>query len=268
MSIIASVKVQDGIALGCDSATQISGTDPQGNVGVLKVYENARKLFRFQNLPVGILTYGIGNTGPKSIYTILREFNKEYTPEEKLYTIKDISNELLKFIKEFYNDFFKSLPIEKKPVLGIYIAGYSADNPLGEEWEFRLPTDKEARQVRPAEKTGASWRGVGVPFTRLFYGYDPRAIGALVKSGFDEEKVRNVFKPYQAAVIFDGMPVKDAVNLTKFILRTTIGLNSFEIGAPSCSEPIQVAVINAADGFNWTDDRPILYHKGGNYDKF
>ena len=37
MSIVACVKVQDGIALGCDSATQISGRDPQGNIGVLKV---------------------------------------------------------------------------------------------------------------------------------------------------------------------------------------------------------------------------------------
>ncbi len=261
MSIVACVKVRDGIALGCDSATQISGKDPKGNIVVLKVYENARKLFRFQNLPVGILSYGIGNLGPKSIQTILTEFNKEYTPSKKDYTVKEISNQLLKFINKLYNEVFRSQPSKEKPVLGIYIAGYSADSPLGEEWEIRIPIDKEAKQVRSAEKTGASWRGIDAPFTRLYFGYDPRAINVLVKSGFDEKKVRNIFKAYQAAVIFDGMPVVDAVNLIKFILRTTIGLNSFEVGAPSCSEPIQVAIINAADGFNWTNDRPILYQK-------
>ena len=268
MSIVACVKVQDGIALGCDSATQISGRDPQGNIGVLKVYENARKLFRFQELPVGILTYGIGNIGAKSIQTILREFNKEYSPNVENYTVEEISNQLLDFIVKLYNEIFESQPVAKRPVLGIYVAGYSSNKPLGEEWEFRIPVDKKAKQVRPAEKTGASWRGIEIPFTRLYFGYDPRAIIDLVKSGIDEKKVRDVFKAYQAAVVFDGMPVKDAVNLIKFVLRTTIGLNSFEIGAPSCSEPIQVAVINAADGFNWTDDRPILYHKGGNYDNF
>ncbi len=261
MSIVACVKVQDGIALGCDSATQISGKDSQGNIGVLKIYENARKLFRFQKLPVGILSYGIGNIGPKSIQTILREFNKEYSPDQGNYTVEEISNQVLKFIGELYNEAFASQPLEKQPVLGIYVAGYSAGKPLGEEWEFRIPTDKEARQVRPDENTGASWRGVQAPFTRLYFGYDPRAINDLVKSGFDEEVVRNAFKAYQASVIYDGMPVKDAVNLIKFILRTTIGLNSFEVGAPSCSEPIQVAVINAVDGFNWTTDRPILYQK-------
>ena len=37
MSITACVKVYDGIALGSDSATQVTGRDPQGNISVLKI---------------------------------------------------------------------------------------------------------------------------------------------------------------------------------------------------------------------------------------
>ena len=99
MSIVACVKVQDGLVLGCDSTTQISGRDPAGNVGVLKVYQNAEKLFKIEGLPVGILTYGTGNIGPKSIRTIIREFekNKSYA-DDKEYGIEDISNELLNYL--------------------------------------------------------------------------------------------------------------------------------------------------------------------------
>jgi len=38
MRILACMKVLDAIVLGCDSATQITGKDPSGNIGVLKVY--------------------------------------------------------------------------------------------------------------------------------------------------------------------------------------------------------------------------------------
>lgn len=55
---------------------------------------------------------------------------------------------------------------------------------------------------------------------------------------------------------YDGMAVKDALNLAKFILHTTIILSSFEIGAPSCSEPIQTAVIDESS-FEWID-KPTL----------
>ena len=50
--------------------------------------------------------------------------------------------------------------------------------------------------------------------------------------------------------MYDGMPVQDAINFVKFILKTTIDYVSFEIGPPSCSEPIQTSVINE-EGFNW-----------------
>ncbi len=119
MSIVACVKVQDGIALGCDSATQISGKDSQGNIGVLKVYENARKLFCFQDFPIGILSYGIGNIGSKSIQTILREFDKSYVPDKRTFTVQDVSNSLLKFINKIYEEGLTPQNTKQPPLLGI-----------------------------------------------------------------------------------------------------------------------------------------------------
>ena len=253
MTIVASVKVHDGIALGCDSATQIQGKDPTGNVSVLKIYQNARKLFRFQDLPIGILVYGIGNIGVKSIRTILREFNKEnpISPESS-YTVQGAADALLQFMRQKYDENFKTYKPDEKPTLGVFVAGYSKDASLGEEWEFQLPDDNSARIPRPNDDFGASWRGLAIPFTRLYFGKDPRAIDELIQNGVDEDLINKVFGKYQTPVVYPGMPLKDAVNFVRFILNTTIGLNSFEIGAPSCSEPLQVAVIEE-NKFKWID---------------
>lgn len=261
MSIVACVKVQDGIALGCDSATQISGMDQHGNIGILKVYQNAIKLFHLPNLPVGILSYGIGNIEKKSIRTLIREFSKEktYSPKEK-FTISGIANDLLVHTRSHYSQEFRALPDPQKPSLGMFVAGYSFGQSLGEEWEFVLPADNEARVVRPPEQFGSSWRGMSLPFTRLYFGKDPRGIKEIESLGVSSEKIDQVFAKYRGAVIYDGMPVKDAVNFVRFILKTTIGFTSFEIGPPSCSEPIHVAVIDPEKGFKWVD-KPLLWQK-------
>jgi len=258
MSIVASVKVQDGIALGCDSATQITARDPQGNIGVLKIYQNAKKLYNFgKDVPLGVLTYGIGNIGAKSIRTIIKEFEKEHKfSPNKAYQVKNFAKNLLGFMKKAYEEEYSSIPSDEKPLLGLFIAGYSSNSSSGEEWEFTIPKDEKAKPLRPKEIFGSSWRGVSIPFTRLYYGHDPRATQEIQAIGVSADKLKKVYEKYKTSIIYDGMPVKDAINLVRFILHTTIGLQSFEIGAPSCSEPIQTAVIDE-DGFKWID-KPTL----------
>jgi len=251
MTIIASVKVQDGIALGCDSATQVSGRDPEGKIGVFKVYQNAKKLFQFGNLPLGLLTYGIGNIGKKSIRTVIREFEKGYDfSSNKAYQVKDVAEELLGFMQNAYDKEYLQLDKENQPALGFFISGYSSNSSLGEEWEFVIPAQKEVKLVRPKEQFGSSWRGIAVPFTRLYHGFDPRAINELQESGVSADIIKRLKENYGAKIIYDRMPIKDALNFVEFILKTTIGLSSFEIGAPVCSEPVQIAVIDE-DGFEW-----------------
>ncbi len=250
MSIVASVKVQDAIVLGSDSATQIWGSIPGGQQGVLKVYENAQKLFPLKKLPIGILSYGMGNIGPKSIDTIIREFSKtnNYSTGES-YTIENIAKDLSKYISSLHSDLYDELAVEKRPQLGIFIAGYSSNESLGEEWEFNIPTMESPRKVRPKGKYGSSWRGVSLPFSRLYFGHDPRFTREIVPEDKLEE-TKLVLDKYRTNVMYDGMPVQDAINFVKFILKTTIDYVSFEIGPPSCSEPIQTSVINE-EGFYW-----------------
>jgi len=255
MSIVACVKVYDGIVLGADSASQITGQDPQGRMGVLKVYENARKLFRFLDFKVGILSYGIGNIGKKFIDTLLREFKRESREQRSFdpadYNVRGIAQGLYDFFIAKYNEQFQPIPDAQRPPLGFYVAGYSSGSTDGEELEFLIPRANGLKEVRPANAFGASWRGAGIPFTRLYYGFDPRVNDKLIEAGVNENTIKQACDPFKAQVIYDGMPVSEAVKFVEFILKTTIGLVSFEVGAPVCSEPIHIGVINSETGFQW-----------------
>ena len=245
MTICAGVKVREGLILGTDSMTQIWGQDQSGNLGVIKTYANAQKLFQVAALPIGLMTYGIGNLGPRSIQGLINDFNRTDRRDQ---SVKSVTLELFNFIKPEYD---ACTGDASRPPLGFYVAGYSPEESLPEEWEFVLPKDEGILRVRPEDKVGASWRGSDIPFTRLYKGYDPRMLGDLLKHGVKKKVIDSVIKNYESPVAYDGMPVQDAINFVGFILRTTIGVASFEVGPPGCGGPLQLAVILPERGFVW-----------------
>jgi len=226
--------------------TQIWGHDPAGRPGPVKTYSNARKLFQVNDLSIGVMTWGIGNLGARSAQSLLREFGS-ILPKER--DVQSVAEALYKFFNSGYKDHFGDA---SEATMGFYVAGYAPDAPLAEEWEFNLPQDEEIRQVRPGEMFGSSWRGVGLPFTRLYFGRDPRILHDLKTKGVPEEVIDEVANRYTTPVNYDSMPVQDAINFVKFILETTIGVAAFELGpAPACGGPLQIATVLPDDGFNW-----------------
>jgi hypothetical protein len=257
MTICASVKVRDGLVLGTDSMTQIWGHDMSGNRGIVKAYSNARKLFPICELPIGAITYGIGNLGPRSVQGFIRDFNSSYSGRDD---VESVSQELYDFFNRAYRDQFGDTPGAR---LGFFVAGYSPDQPFPEEYEFQFPQDQEIQRVRPIDQFGASWRGVQLPFTRLYKGYDPRVIEDLKNIGVSEEAVREIVQKYESPVVYDGMPVQDAVNFTVFILETTIGLATLELGVPSCGGPLQIATVLPEAGFKWIKEPTLTVTVNG-----
>src|SRR5439155_10050099 len=95
-------------------------------------------------------------------------------------------------LAQAYDGQFGQLPPEQKPVLGIFVAGYSPGAALAEEWEFALPADPAPKPARPATHFGASWRGIILPFLRLYTGFDPRIQARLVQLGVAQAVVDQV----------------------------------------------------------------------------
>jgi ATP-dependent protease HslVU (ClpYQ) peptidase subunit len=64
MSIIVSLKINDGVVMAADSATTFA---------IGQIYENANKIVNLiKGLPIGVMTCGSGGAGNASITTLLR----------------------------------------------------------------------------------------------------------------------------------------------------------------------------------------------------
>ncbi len=149
--------------------------------------------------------------------------------------------------------------------MGFLIAGYEPKQPLGDEYEFLLPAGT-VKAVRLNTQMGASWRGIDRPFSRLMFGIDPALRRELPASGIPQNIIDTLFQPerWSLKMIFDAMPIQDAINYCEFILNTTIGATEFEVGAPACGGPLQVAVVRPGNlGFRWIA-APELRLRGGN----
>lgn len=265
MSIVASVKVYDGIVIGAESMTQLLANvqTPGAPAGVvqpaihIKSYSNAQKIFQIADLPVGVLVYGGGNIGSRSMESFVHEFSQQEQtlPEAQAdRSVQAIANRLYTFMRGHYDPVFASLPEPQRPAIGFYIAGYSPNQHLGAEWEFVLPQAQQAVRAREDNVVGASWRGISVPFTRLLFGADPRLdqvlAGLNVPAATIAQFRQQVNTQLMSRVAFDGMPIQDAIGFCKFIIETTIGAATYEIGNPSCGGPINIAVIKR-NRFEW-----------------
>ena len=264
MTIIASVKSKDGIVLATDSMSQIGSRNQEGKISIVKTYCNAKKLFRIRELPIGVMSYGLGNMGARSIENLILEFSRElgkYAKEP--HTVKSVSLGLYQFVKEQYDSVFKEIPEEDRRKflrLGFFICGYSPSKLLAEEYEFELPISAEIKQVRPPDLFGTSWRGIGAPFSRLFNGFDPRIAQAMKEVGITEDVIKKVLgeNRWRMPIVYEHMPIQDAVDFAVFILETTIGTVTYESSpAPSCGGALQVAVVLPDKGWQWIKEPQI-----------
>ena len=273
MSVIATVKVYDGIVLGAESMTQLT-QNVNGQAQWVKSYENAQKLFQVANLPVGVLTYGGGNIGKRSIESFVHQFSRaeQARAQDRLVNnqplesvdVEEISRRFFVFMNERHASAFGQIAREQQPVIGFIVAGYSQDQPLASEWEFILPNDTDIRRVRQQEEVGGSWRGVWAPFTRLLFGADPSLEQRLVTAGAtpaEIQRFKTVMQQVGTVVAFDGMPLQDAIGFCRFIIQTTIGWCTYAIGAAMCGGPVKLAVITPGGGFEWIS-RPKYQPEG------
>ncbi len=257
MTIAINAKIHEGVVLASDSATTLM--DPMGQV--LNVYDHANKIFNlYKGLPIGVITYGLGNIGHDSIATLAKDFrdklSKNLDPND--YKLIDVANEFGAYILEKYNSIFEKVPNEKRPVLGFVIAGYSSDSDLPEEYQLIYPHASAPTPIRPPEVVGLTWNGEIEPLTRLILGHGSNFQGIV-------EQTLNLFKGQneamqfmqllkmnsQVSVISPGMPLQDVIYLAEYLVDTAIKFAKYRPGAQTVGGPIEIAVISKHEGFKW-----------------
>src|SRR5437016_2964965 len=133
MSVVATVKVYDGIVLGAESMTQLMA-NINGQMQWVKSYENAQKIFQIAGRPVGILTYGSGNIGRRSIESFVHEFSRTEDRNAPV-NVEAIAARFFAFMQEHHAKNFGTMAINEQPTMGFLVSGYSAQEHLASEWE-------------------------------------------------------------------------------------------------------------------------------------
>ena len=271
MTICVSVKTRQGLVLGTDSMTTI-GQSVGGQIQVVKTYSNARKLTQIGQLPIGVFTYGVGNVGARSIYGLITEFCRNvHAPE----TVLEIAERLSAFIQPEYQQHYGNDSEEYK--LGLYVAGYSPESALPEEWSIEFPNAAKPELVQPNDSFNVNWRAITLPFMRLHQGFDIRFYEKLAEKmlniGISEQVMKNIFNMFKEAmeeipltpsIQFASMPIQNAINFAVYVLQTTIGYTTFESVTPSCGGPLQIAVISEDRGFVWVREPQYRILEGAN----
>jgi len=262
--------------LAADSTATVQGWlgQPAGQPQILKTYDHARKLSHLKDYPIGTLTWGTSLIGSRSVESLIKEF--EYTlpsvqeeqekmkeirkargqvPEEDrfTYSVRKISTDVLAHVASYYKAEFEDAP--EKPPLGILVSGYSSGQFFPEQWGLDIPGSSELVELRPDQNGkpnfGANWFGVTDAINRLHKGLDDRAIlkvAELLK--MSPEEALKLFADLEYPVVFDGMPLQDAVDYATYLVNVVIGRFRFVVGAPLCGGEVDVAVITP-DAFTW-----------------
>ena len=264
MTICVAVKIAEGLVMAADSASMLEGTidTPQGTQrGVVQTFSFANKVSRILNYPIGIMSWGIGSISDRSIQSLIMEFEYSYPSlgHSHDYKVKDVADSILEFIKERYNETFPetSPPGGQRPALGLFVGGYSSGQFFAESYEYRFPKYKDWKIIRPDNPDGrpsfgADWFGQNDPLRRLIKGISAPALSKLIDMGADQKIVQQWVDDSVAEfpLIFDGMPIQDAIDFANFAVQVTIGCFRFGPGAPLCGGDVDIAIITP-DTFQW-----------------
>jgi hypothetical protein len=259
MTICVSVKIAEGLVLAADSAVILSGkikTLKGEAEGIIQSFQFANKVTRFKNYPIGIMNWGSASIGDRSIQSLIMEFEYSYPDKEdnESYTVKKIADELLTFIKERYD---AAYPGDGKPPLGVFIGGYSAKQFFSDAFSYEFPKSRTWEVVRPNREDGrpsfgSNWFGQNDALIRLFKGYDIRSLEELIRRGVDKKIIEKWVGDAvsELLIIFDGMPLQDAIDFAEYAVQVVIGRFRFGPGPPLCGGEIDIAVVTPGN-FEW-----------------
>ena len=277
MTICISVRVAEGLVLAADSAVVLTGAvpTPQGPMQmIIQNFGYANKVTHFKDYPIGILTWGLGSIEARSIQSLVMEFEYAYPDQEKeqVYTVREVANKLLTFIKNRYDSAYplptptpppkaagSTVPI--RPNLGLLVGGYSYHEFFSSQFVYDFPTSTDWEEVRDnlpdgRPSFGANWYGLTDALIRLFLGYDHYALQELINRGVDAAVIKRWTddRVAELPLVFDGMPLQDAIDFAEYAARVVIGKFRFAQGPPLCGGDVDVAVITPGN-FRWAQKK-------------
>jgi hypothetical protein len=271
MSLGIAFKGAEGIVLAADSRVTLMAQmqpppapgQPQQPSQLLPAYfDNANKLLRLTGQKyVGAVTYGVGAIGtsePRTAHSFLPEFDAELAAQQvKRLSVEEFATRLSEFfLRQWTATMPSSIPTGQDMVF--LVAGYDDGAPYGRVFEIFIPSRPKPVEMLPGN-FGAVWGGQREITDRILQGYDQQ-LPSIVQSVYGnahpnlESALRSKL---QAQVPFAFLPLQDCVDLSIFLVRTTITLQKWIVGIRGVGGAIDVATITRTDGVKHVQQKEI-----------
>lgn len=263
MTICVAVKVHDCLVFAADSASSIVYNTP-GGPQVGRVYEHGNKVFNLRRgLPICAMTSGLGNIGPASISSVVKDLRRLLTDEAEAdwylgdnYTMQEVADKVRRY---FYDVRIvdAGIPLEADTSLQFWIGGYSAQGQHPEIWQVVFEGGGCPPPVQSMDGVTCGWQCSGQPeaLNRLLLGYSQKLPDILDAHGVDTGTATSIMTTLgsdpDAQVTEASMPTQDAIALTEFLADTVKGYVRFLPGPDTVGGHTDVAVVTKHEGFKW-----------------
>ena len=259
MSLGIAFKGPEGIVLAADSRVTLQAERqlPKGTITLPCTYDNATKLLQIAGYKnVGVVTYGLGAIGlqePRTAHSFLPEFEdflakKHGNPQ---IAVKDFAEALSKF---FSTQWTSKMPKDYSgPDMIFLVGGYNSAEPYGRVFQVNIPSNPTPIE-QSVNQFGITWGGQLEYTHRLIKGFDPELpskVQGYLKLSDEQSKALSSYLENQLSlpVPYQFLPLQDCVDLSIFLIRTTIELQSWAVGVRGVGGAIDVATIRRVEGF-------------------
>lgn len=267
MSLGIAFKGTEGIVLAADSRITLTATlNPNDQVKVLlpAYYDNATKLLRVEGQQfVGAITFGAGTIGqskPRTASSFMPEFEATLNGESRL-GVEDFATCLSDFFLAQWND--AGMPMEGVDPMTFFVGGYDEGQPYGRIFEFIIPNKPKPSEWQAGDdQFGSVWGGQTEVVNRLMNGFDPEIISIIENEPILSKEQRVVLtgrlqSKLPIRIPFQFLPLQDCVDLSIFLIRATLTLQTWQIDVRGVGGEIDVATITRTKGFEYIQNKKI-----------
>jgi hypothetical protein len=272
MSLGIAFKGPEGIVLAADSRVTLTAEiqRDQGKMTLPSTFDNATKLLQIPRQKyVGVVTYGLGAIGlqePRTAYGFLPEFEGKLADKLAEKNTKRLSVE--DFSKAF-SDFFMEQWTDKMPKdytglpMTFLVGGFNKDEPYGKVYKIDIPSQPTPQEQQSAGQFGITWGGQQEHTTRLLKGFDPGLLSIVQEflQLTDEQRIaleRHLENKLSSRIPYQFLPLQDCVDLSVFLIRTTIEIQNWTVDVRGVGGAIDVATITRTDGFQSVQQKKIV----------
>lgn len=205
-----------------------------------------------KGMPIGVLVAGDAAINNKAFIDVLKDFGAQNRNGNAAF---DKTNYTVEAVARRLQDYLRSMaPMQVAKLRStVILAGYSSHSDTPEVWNLIFDSSEgvSISQIWSPKEYGICWEGAGECLHRLMS---------------DDFAVEGAHETSSPTLVTPGMPLHDAVALTRFLMDATIGYVRFraDLQPKTVGGPVDLAVITRHEGFRWVQRKKLTTTTGFN----